>query len=216
MNRLLSHSLCVSIVLLGVATLAIGQNATSPGRPTASAPGSTADSGTAAEREQIWNSPTMLRARAWVQEYCARSAKITPAQAKAYMTELENLSPTQMKLWLLKFEHEEDTIRQQQADFNRSRQAGLNQALVMRRDTQQAYNDINQGVTEAAEGAQRSINEQNALAASRETDKEMMDSVEAGNTQGYNDPYGGYGYYANGFYPLSPYPAAPVHVHVYR
>ena len=29
-----------------------------------------------AQREQIWNSPTMLRARAWVQEYCATSAKI--------------------------------------------------------------------------------------------------------------------------------------------
>src|SRR6516164_4425244 len=70
-----------------------------------------------AEREQIWNSPSMLRARAWLQEYCDRSAKITPAEKQQYMTELANLTPMQMKLWLLKFDEQEEARRQQQAYF---------------------------------------------------------------------------------------------------
>ena len=83
MNRTLSISACVTIVILGLATAAVSQNPAS--RP------QRASSDTAAEREKIWNSPTMLHARAWVQEYCQRSAKITPAEAQQYMKELENL-----------------------------------------------------------------------------------------------------------------------------
>jgi hypothetical protein len=58
-----------------------------------------------AERERIWNSPDMLRARAWLQDYCSKSAKVTPEQGRKYMQELANLTPSQMELWLLKHDH---------------------------------------------------------------------------------------------------------------
>src|SRR5688500_4065157 len=78
--------------------------AQTPGRPPATprrAPQTTQGDANA-QREQIWNSPNMLRARAWLQEYCSKSARVTPEEAKQQMAELENMTPAQMKLWLLK------------------------------------------------------------------------------------------------------------------
>lgn len=214
MNRFLSRSVCAATVLLGAATVAFSQN--SPTRlnttPTAAAPASASNAATAAEREKIWNSPTMLRARAWVQEYCQRSAKITPTEAQAYMTELQNLSPTQMKLWLLKFDHEEEMIRRQHADFNRSRQAGLNQAMSVDRTTQQAYGNINRDENEAAETAEQSYTTQQEQAAARGDAKQDELSAEGTTEGGYFDPFGGYGYAPLGGYG---YGAPHIHVHVY-
>jgi hypothetical protein len=203
MNRLLSNSVCVLLVLLCVGTLAFSQNNSSPtGAPSASAP-THADSGTAAEREKIWNSPAMLRARAWVQEYCERSAKVTPEEAKAYMTELENLSPAQMKLWLLKWEHDEEQVRQQQASFDKVRQAHLNQALSVNRATQEE--------TQAAQAAQRSIDTQQQQAFERGLDKQQDLNSYHGLGYGGFSPYGYYG----GMYPWLPGYAPPMHVHVH-
>lgn len=208
MNRLLSNLACVTLVLLAVATLAIGQNSTPAptGLPQIT---STADPASAAEREQIWNSPTMLRARAWVQEYCDRSAKITPEEKEQYMTELENLSPAQMKLWLLKFNHEEDTIRQQQAAFNQARQYGMNRASSMNSQTQKDYANINRDENEAAEAEEQSIKETDQIANQRSEQNMADKSVWGQGYGGYYDPFGGVG----------PFPGygggSHVHFHIY-
>src|SRR4051794_34589153 len=59
-----------------------------------------------AEREEIWNSPDMLRARAWLKDYCSKSPKVTPEMAKQYESELANMSPNQMRLYLMKFDEQ--------------------------------------------------------------------------------------------------------------
>jgi hypothetical protein len=214
MNRLMTHPVAVIIVLMCLVTTASSQfGGTTTTAPSASAPATTtADSGTAAEREKIWNSPTMLRARAWVQDYCSKSAKITPQEAKEYMTELENLSPKQMKLWLLKFQHEEEMIDQQQAAFEQARQAAVNQAISVNRATQQAYNDINREETIGAKEAQQSINTEQQQAFERGLDKEEdLNSYHYGGYGGgYGNPFGYYG----GMYPWLP-GAAPTHIHVH-
>jgi hypothetical protein len=212
MNRSLQF-VSVVVVLLGLATIASSQNRSLSTTPSAAAPSTTtADSGTAAEREKIWNSPTMLRARAWVQDYCSKSAKITPEEAKEYMTELENLSPKQMKLWLLKFQHEEEMIDQQQAAFEQSRQAAINQAISVNQATQHAYNDINREETLGAEEAQQSINTEQNQAFERGLDKE--ESLNSHPYGGYGGGWGNpFGYYGG----MWPYPAgyAPTHIHVH-
>ncbi len=214
MNRILSITVCSAIVLFGLTTLAISQN-TNSRRPSAnSQSGSASTSDTAAEREKIWNSPTMLHARAWVQEYCERSAKISPEEAQQYMKELENLTPTQMKLWLLKFEHEQEMIKKQQADFEMTRQASLRQAMSVDQATQQAYSNINRGINEAASTAEESIRTQAAQAAERAQDKANQTAVDAANVDsfygGYGGIYGGYGglYGGYGFVPH-------IHIHVH-
>jgi hypothetical protein len=207
---------CAVTVLVGFGAVASSQTP-SPTQSVVPGPGATTAVSSAtmdAEREQIWNSPTMLRARAWVQEYCATSAKISPAEAKQYMTELQNLSPAQMKLWLLKFDHEEATIRQQQAAFNQTRQAGVSAAMGYQRQTQQELDAVNRDENEAAAEAQQSINTQQQLANERAIQNVSdRDATEAAQTQSLNwgwgpYPYGGYGFVPAGY-------GGDVHIHVH-
>jgi hypothetical protein len=159
-----------AVIVLGLVAVASSQ----PGGPQSELPAipgagssSPATGGMDAQRAKIWNSPTMLRARAWVQEYCQRSARISPAEAQEYMNELANLTPAQMKLWLLKFEAEEEMIRGQQAAFNRSRQAGVQAAMGLNRQTDEEYAAFNREQTAAAQTAEQSIRAENRLAAQR-------------------------------------------------
>jgi hypothetical protein len=76
-----------------------------------------------AEREEIWESPDMLRARAWLKDYCSKSAKVTPEMAKQYESELANMSPNQMRLYLMKFDEQEQMRQQQYAMFQQQNSA---------------------------------------------------------------------------------------------
>jgi hypothetical protein len=158
-----------------------------------------------AERAKIWNSPAMLRGRAWLHDYCARSAKVTPAQAEEYMTELQNMSPSQMRLWLLKFQEQEEMIQHQQAAFNLHRQAGVQQAQGVEKSTQQAYADINQGENEKGQLAEQSLDEQNQFAQQRGLQKSAdrdyaatMNSLPWGAAWANQSPWGPYAGYPLG------------------
>jgi hypothetical protein len=218
MNRCIMNTIASAVVVLGVVAVASSQ----PGGPQSELPAipvgvSAAPANAPAmdeERARLWNSPTMLRARAWVQEYCQRSARISPAEAQQYMTELANLTPTQMKLWLLKFEAEEEMIRGQQAAFGRSRQAGVNAAMSFDRETQQEYAAINRDETAAAQTAQQSLGAEERLAAERsQQNAQARDAFDQAletqpmNVGGY-PPYGYAPYLGSGEFHL--------HYHVHR
>lgn len=173
------------------------------------------------ERNAIWNSPEMLRARAWVTDYCTNSKKMSPSEAKEYMTELENLSPKQMKLWLLQYEHQQELYVQKESAqqvahraamahasavhpsatapdpaamrmWQMQHQASLNQAMAADRATQQAYGAIEKEETQAAN------QEQSQLNAEQQFSREMQESKQAD----LNNPYpiyGGYGGYWGGY-----------------
>lgn len=144
-----------------------------------------------AERDQIWNSPDMLRARAWLKDYCSKSAKVTPEMAKQYETELTNMTPNQMRLWLMKFDEQEQQRQQQWAAFQQYNSAGLQQAAHYRQQTQQAYAAINQEETAAAQNAQQQLNEQ------QETEQNMQENRMLYNSGPYEYPYN-YGPWGNG------------------
>ncbi len=143
-----------------------------------------------AERDQIWNSPDMLRARAWLKDYCSKSAKVTPEMAKQYETELTNMTPNQMRLWLMKFDEQEQQRQQQWAAFQQYNAAGLQQAAGYRRQTQQAYAAINQEETAAAQNTQQQLNEQ------QESEQNMQENRMFDNSGAYGYPYnyGPWGY----------------------
>ena len=142
-------------------------------------------------REQIWNSPNMLRACAWLEEYCDRSARISPAEKQAYMAELQNMSPMQMKLWLLKFDEQEENRQKQQAFFEQARSSALSRAKSADAATQKAYASINQGETAAATNAEQQLNTQAADQESSEQTKQL-ENVGPYNQYGPNG-YGNYG-----------------------
>jgi hypothetical protein len=161
-----------------------------------------------AKKKKIWNSPTMLHARAWVQEYCQRSAKITPVEARQYMEELEKLTPAQMKLWLLRFDAEQEHIRAQQAAFDQHRQAKVKQAISVEKQTRKEYADINRGENEAAG------QEEKSLAKEKQFSNQMMEQNASERTQAADtmlNPYGAFGYGGH-----SGYGGYHVHYHIHH
>src|SRR5262245_39074411 len=104
-QRVLIGSMMAIIACMAVVLASHAQQPSRPTQPTKptpvptatftakpAAPVSAADQASIdAQREQIWNSPNMLRARAWLQDYCKASAKITPEESQQYMTELQSL-----------------------------------------------------------------------------------------------------------------------------
>jgi len=208
MKRLVVAALMLAVVGVSFAKVAFSQSAapatTVPAKPAtpAAAPApyhAGANAAMDAEREKIWESPQMLRARAWVKDYCAHSAKITPAEAKEYEAELANLSPKQMKLWLLKFQHEEEMIQQQQAMFNSSRQADVKQAMAVHQQMKQSYANINADANKAAQTEEDSIKQEQEFA--QEDGLQKNADRDAAATDMLTQPffgYGGYGGYGYG------------------
>ena len=202
MKRLLVAAAMMAAVGVSFANFAFSQTAaptpTKPAATTAPATYAKPNASVDAQREKIWDSPQMLRARAWVKDYCAHSAKISPAEAKEYEAELANLSPKQMKLWLLKFQHEEEMIQQQQQAFNQSRQADVSQAKAVHQQMQQAYSNINADETKAAQTAEGSVKQQQEFAQENSLQKTADQDAAATDLMtpffgGYGG-YGGYGY----------------------
>ncbi len=74
-----------------------------------------------AEREKIWNSKEMLEARAYLDLYFKRSAKITPEQAEEYMADLRAKSPEQMQIWLIQHQEQRSQVQQEQARWTNLR-----------------------------------------------------------------------------------------------
>lgn len=214
--RLVSIILAATGLALAIAS---GSNAQVSRQPaTAAAPATTAAAAPqktqaelAAEREALWDSPDMLRARAWLKDFCSKSAKVTPEMAQAYQKELQNMSTTQLKLWLLKFDEEEQNRQAQYQQFQQANAAGLQQAMAAHKQTQQAYAAINQAESQAAQNAQGEINEQRAQAQQAQENKQLEMSTPG--------PYGGY--YGGGTYgPYGGYPygggGIQYHYHLYH
>lgn len=203
MKRPVVAAMMLAVVGVHFATLAIGQS-TNPAN-TAVTPASAANPATKnadvnAERAKIWDSPQMLRARAWLKDHDAHSAKVTPEEAKEHEAELANLSPKQMKLWLLKFQHEEEINQQQRAMFNSQRQAEVQQAMAVHQQMKQAYANINVDANQAATNAQNSISQQQEFAQQDGLQKSADRDAAVTNmlTQPFLGGYGAYGGYGIG------------------
>lgn len=126
------------------------------------------------ERAKIWTSPDMLRARAWLYDRISKSAKIKPEEGEKYIKTLENMTPAEMKLWLLKFDEEEEHRQQQTAFWQQHQQALAQQAAAVHRATQQAYQNINQEETAAAQQEQGQLNEQAQARQERQVDNQYV------------------------------------------
>ncbi len=195
----------IAVSLLAIATVSLGLVLAGHSSSLAQQVTPSRTRGTAsvdAQRAQIWNSAAMLRARAWVAEYCERSAKITPEEGKQYMAELAGLSPGQMKLWLLKFEDEHEQQQQRTAVWQKVHQSALSHAMAADKAAQASMANINQGESGAAQLEQNRLKTQQAEA--NEAQQEKMSELNAdGAPAGWG--YGGYGGY-DGYH---------VHYHLY-
>ena len=161
-------------------------------RPVAAAAPAEKQTPMSAEQAAVWNSPNMLRARAWLQEYCATSKNCKPGDADKYMAELENMSATQMKLWLMKFDEEEDQKKQQRDFYQQAQATVMKQAKATDRATQKSYGEIESEETASANQEQSQIEEQEQNEQQNQDDKQMGPYTRYG--QGYY-PGGGVHYH---------------------
>ena len=217
MNKKLTSPIAVTIAAICLGGVAFSQiKITGPtpiqSQPTAASAGimqATPPPATmSAKKKIIWNSPTMLHARAWVQEYCQRSAKITPAEARQYMEELEKLTPVQMKLWLLRYEAEQEHIKAQQSAFEQHRQATVKQAMSVEKQTRKEYADINRGETEAAK------QEEKSLAKEKQFSNKMVEQNASERAQAADTMLNPYSMFGHGGY--GGYGGYHVHYHVHH
>ena len=198
------------LALLGgsLASIAVGQSGV-PVKTTSAQPSAASPVPNRAEidveRAKIWDSPEMLRARAWLKEHDADSAKVTPEEAQEHQTELANLSPKQMKLWLLKFRHEDEIRQQQQAMFNAQRQAQVQQAMAAHQQMKQAYANINADANQAASNVESSIKQQQEFAQQDGLQKGADRDAAVNNLLA--PPFSGWGGYGYGY--------GGVHYHFY-
>lgn len=160
------------------------------------------------EAAKVWNSPQMVKARAWLDDYLSKSARVTPEEAAQYKTALEKLTAPQMKLWLLKFEHEEQQRQQQYQAFLQSQHVAVTHAMAMHQATQQALANISQGETAAAQESQRQLDVQQQRAAQMQQEK--MAELNAPDIGGP-----GYGVGYTGLYPYGGWGGTHYHVHIY-
>lgn len=164
-----------------------------------------------AERAKVWNSPQMLKARAWLVSYCQHSAKVSPEETEQYLKELEKLTPVQMKLWLLKFQQEDEKRQQQYQAFQKAHHAALTHALAMQHAIQQSYSDMNRDETEAAQTEEGKLNQEHQQASQMEESK-MQDL----DTPGLEDPDFGADYLGYGpFVGYGGWGGVHYHIHVH-
>jgi ABC-type Fe3+-citrate transport system substrate-binding protein len=192
-QKLVSGSIVLATLCLAVVFSSHAQTA-GTASPSVSAANSQASMD--AERAQIWNSPNMLRARAWLQDYCSTSVKVKPGEGEKYMNELANMTPTQMNLWLMKFDEEEDAKQQQKSLWKQAHSAALTQAMAADRNAQKSYSAISSEETQAAGQEEQQINEETQNQQNLEGDKQIE--------QGAYGP-GGYGDGIHYHFHLYPY-----------
>ena len=113
------------------------------------------------------------------------------------MTELQNLTPAQMKLWLLKFDQEEESRQQQYAFWDQAHNAAMSRAMAADKATQNSYSAINKEENQAAAGEQQQLNTQAADVQSNEQTKQLEGSGPYGpyGPNGYGAGYGGIHYH---------------------
>jgi hypothetical protein len=153
-----------------------------------SAPAMTGPSAAApmdAEKDAIWNSPDMLRARAWLTEYCNTSAKCKPGDAEKFSNELQNMSATQMKLWLMKFDEEEQEKQQQTAFWKHVQGMAVSHAKSVNAATDKSLAAVETEETAAANQEQGRLNYEQQLEDTEGADKQLEAGDAYNPAQGY-------------------------------
>jgi hypothetical protein len=122
MTRFVSPLLIGCVAVAGVLyqpsfALAQDADATSPGLSSAAQ--------SDAERDEVWNSPEMLEARAELELTFKRSAKITDEQAAKYIADLKAKSPDDMRVWLLQYQEQRSQSQRHQAQASAMRRSSI-------------------------------------------------------------------------------------------
>jgi hypothetical protein len=118
------------------------------------------------------------------------------------------MTAPEMELWLMKFEHDREMARAQEAAWNQQRQAAVARDEVLLNQERQALQNANRNANQAAAAEERAITQQKLEAARNYAQNAAQQSQFINNE--YNRPYWPSFYYGSGYGPAS------VHYHFHR
>ncbi|MDG2207627.1 MAG: hypothetical protein P8K78_06960 [Pirellulales bacterium] len=166
-------------------------------KPTAAAPTKApkADDAKAkeeAEREKIWNSPEMLKARIRVHNYLTVVKKYTPEQKANYEKHLASLTVPQMETWLIGFEQDEANAKKQEKNFDTVRNAQLARDKSQIKQNQKSLSDIEKGENVAAADEEKRLKSEQTFARSmyRQKQREATRMLEEYSSGGFGWGFG--------------------------
>lgn len=201
MKSVYKYSLLKNVVLLAMAVVAVDVLRSAID---AHAQESTLAPPSAQDKAAVWNSPAMLRSRAWLADYCKSSDAITEAEAAGHLAALESMTPEQMKIFAMRHEaaekdHPAAKVHQthQQALHNAAQAAAAQKwwyenvhkaetarALAGDAQTAQSLSDLSVEESAAANQEQGQLNAEQA--AARANQEAKLDEL--------NTPYSNWGY----------------------
>ncbi|MCA9238938.1 MAG: hypothetical protein KDA37_02010 [Planctomycetales bacterium] len=85
-----------------------------------------------AERDAVWNSPPMMAARGWLDEYFRTSKTASPEAEQAYLRRLSQLPAEEMREWMRRFYRKRSNLIAQHNRETQVRRMGLAQASQQR------------------------------------------------------------------------------------
>jgi hypothetical protein len=164
----------------------------------------------ASDREEAWNSPDMLRARAAVTEHLQGNTALSEAEKAEMLQGLETMTPAQMKLFALthsnaskssthaqahmtaqqSLQHAQQMANAQQWWYENVHKAEMQRSLAADNQANQNLNNIDEGETAAANVEQQTLEEQKEFAQSNQAAK-LDDLNNPYPNSGYMNPWGG-------------------------
>lgn len=198
---------------IALAVLAVVKTSADRAHAQEAATGSSAS----AERDAAWNSPDMLRARAWVADHVKTGQEnqtMSEVEAAQHMQAMMDMTPQQMKLFAAMHAHTtksnpttqahqahahaaqsaQQAAAAQQWWMNNVHKAEMQRAMQANNATQQAYNNINEEESAAANQEQAHLRAEQQAATENQQSK--MDDLNSPYLDQMNYPYlwgGGYG-----------------------
>ncbi len=148
------------------------------------------------DRDKVWNSPEMLWARAWMEEYFRVSKKYTPEQKKEYRKHLASMTAPQMELWLMQFEEERQVAAKKNEAEKQNRAVRTTRGLAEIRNQQNILKNIEKDEHKQAAQQEKTINQDRQFARSMYK-QQQREAAQA--TMEYSSGGFGWGGFGGGF-----------------
>lgn len=175
------------------------------------------------DRDATWNSPDMLRARAWVNDYCNSDSVQSKAEAAQHLQALESMTPEQMQLFAAT--HAALTKSHPVAHVQAAHQQAAQSAKQMAAAQQWWYQNVHKAESQRAMQADRAaqtslgnISQEETAAANQEESQLQAEQANIEMNQDaklddLNTTYPGDGF--PGAYWGGAYPGVHYHFHMY-
>jgi hypothetical protein len=110
-----------------------------------------------AERQQFWESPDMVEARLYMEDYFATAAQATEAEADEFWNSLDGMTTAELKDWLSRFAHQRRQRGRLLESSDQIRGYKLAEARVARSRDEQINAQFNRLVRQGANLAQSRV-----------------------------------------------------------